>query len=244
MAKYKYGHIKDTPDKRDLIHPGKPFLAKLPAKVDLRLKLAPVFDQGQLGSCTANALVGLREYMAGVTTLQGLLSRLFLYWEERKIEGTTNSDSGAQIRDGMKALANVGVCPEADDPYDITKFTATPSSKAVADAAPWRISVYQRIANLKAAKAALAAGDPVVFGFDVYESFESDAVAKTGIMPMPKKGEQLLGGHAVLAVGYDDSKKWLIVRNSWGPNWGDAGYFYMPYTVFTKYFSDAWMATK
>ena len=241
--KHRYGHIKDVRDKRDLVHPGKALLARLPSKVDLRLKMAPVFDQGDLGSCTANALVGLREYMAGITVIESELSRLFLYWQERYLEGTVGSDSGAQIRDGMKALASIGVCPEADDPYDVSAFTATPSPKATFDAASFRISVYQRIASLGAAKAALAARDPVVFGFDVYESFESDKVANTGIMPMPKKREEFLGGHAVLAVGYDDSKNWLIVRNSWGSGWGDKGYFYMPYAVFTKYFSDAWMAT-
>ena len=244
IAKHTYGYKKDKKDKRDLIHPGKKLFSPIPKSADLRMLMTPVFAQGELGSCTANALVGMREYLAKEKTTPVSLSRLFVYYKEREMEGNINEDAGAEIRDGMKVLNKIGACPEIDDPYDITKFTEKPSAQAVKDAKTWTISVYRRIVSLTAAKVALAAGDPVVFGFPVYESFESDAVSETGLMVMPKAGEDILGGHAVLAVGYDDKKKWLIVRNSWGKDWGDKGYFYMPYKFFTKYFSDAWIATK
>lgn len=242
--KHAYGLLKDTKDSRDLIHRKRLLSLGLPRSVDLRPKMPPVFSQGSLGSCTANALVGMREYVAKITTEAKELSRLFLYWEERKIEDSIDDDAGAMIRDGMRVLNKLGVCPEEDYPYDIEKFKDVPSKKALHDALFYRISVYERVMDIGAARTALAAGHPVVFGFPVYESFESDDVAKTGIMPQPEQGEEILGGHAVLAVGYDNAKKWLIVRNSWGAEWGDKGYFYMPYSFFTKYFSDAWTATK
>lgn len=235
----KYGVIKYKIDKRDIIHGKKAFLSKLPKIVDLRLNCSPIVDQGQLGSCTANAIVsGLREYFEKPFTIP--LSRLYLYWEERKIEGTINSDSGAQIRDGMKVLNKIGVCPEIDWPYDINTFTNTPSNLDNTNASFYKISSYQRITSLTMLKTALSKNEIVVFGFNVYESFESDQVAKTGIVPMPKKNEQLLGGHAVCAVGYADNKKYVIVRNSWGSDWGDKGYCYMPYTVFNKLVMDMW----
>jgi C1A family cysteine protease len=216
----------------------------LPKSIDLRSKMSPVVDQGQLGSCTANAIAsGLREYLeiAGGQVLVRL-SRLFLYYEERKLEGTVDEDSGASIRDGMKVLAQIGVCPEEDYPYDITKFREPPSERALANAAQYKIVEYHRVMDLKSMKTALYEGLPVVFGFKVYESFESDEVAKTGKVPMPKKKEQYLGGHAVLAVGYVDKSKGgqVIVRNSWGDAWGDQGYCYMSYTVFNKLIMDMW----
>lgn len=242
---HKYLLKKDRPDLRDLIFSPKKFKLSehLPASVDLRNGCSPVVDQGNLGSCTANAIAsGLREYLE-IKSKQNLvsLSRLFLYWEERSMEGTVNQDSGAEIRDGMKALNQIGVCPEEDWPYDISTFENTPTDKMKTNAVPYKISQYQRIASLTTLKAALAEDFPVVIGINVYESFESDEVAKTGIIPMPNTStEQLLGGHAVLIVGYNDAKSWLIVRNSWGDSWGDKGYCYLPYDYFSKYSSDCW----
>ena len=235
----KYGVIKDKKDKRDIIHNKKQFLAKLPKVIDLRVNCSPIVDQGELGSCTANAIAsGFREYLEKPFTTS--LSRLFLYWEERKIENTINSDSGAQIRDGMKVLNKIGVCPEIDWPYDISTFTNTPVNKDLLDASNYKISSYQRVTSLTMLKTALSQNKIVVFGFNVYSSFESDTVAKTGLVPMPKKNEQLLGGHAVCAVGYDDNNQYVIVRNSWGSTWGDKGYCYMPYKVFNKLVMDMW----
>ena len=242
----KYLLKPDSPDLRDYFYRSHTFktLTDLPRAVDLRSKMSPIVDQGQLGSCTANAIVsGLREYLE-IDAEQELvrLSRLFLYYEERELEGTINEDSGASLRDGMKVLSQIGVCPEEDYPYDISKFTEAPTSLAIDHAAQYKINEYHRITNLQDLKVALSEGLPVVFGFQVYQSFESEQVAKTGKVPMPKKDEQLLGGHAVLAVGYMDkgNSGSLIVRNSWGNEWGDQGYCYMSYRVFNKLVMDMW----
>lgn len=220
--------------------------SQLPSSVDLRKDLSPIVDQGNLGSCTANAIAsGLGEYLQKISGIQFTpLSRLDLYWWERYIEGTVDQDSGAEIRDGMKIFNQLGIAPETDYPYNITTFTTEPSPKAIIDGTIFKISSYHRIQNLDYLKISLAEGLPVVTGILIYESFESDDVAKTGIVPMPDpKNEKVLGGHAVLAVGYDDSKQIVIMRNSWGVNWGDKGYFYLPYTYFTDsqgYVTDMW----
>ncbi|WP_238473218.1 C1 family peptidase [Desulforamulus profundi] len=151
------------------------------------------------------------------------------------LEGTIDEDSGATIRDGMKVLKNIGVCPESDDPYNVDKFTQPPTLRDILDAHHYKISQYHRVSNLTMLKTSLAEGLPVVTGMLVYESFESDEVAKTGTVPIPyTETEQLLGGHAVLVVGYDDTKQWAVVRNSWGENWGDQGYFYLPYQYWIR----------
>jgi hypothetical protein len=156
-------------------------------------------------------------------------SRLFIYYNEREMEGSVNDDSGAIIRDGMKSVANQGVCAETMWPYDVSKFKDKPPMACYDVATKHQAISYNAVTQtLDELRGCLAEGFPVVFGFSVYESFESEAVAKTGIMPMPMN-ERLLGGHAVKAVGYDDSKQWFIVKNSWGSGWGDGGYFYMPY---------------
>jgi len=239
----KYLLKKDSHDLRDKVYSAIiEHAGQLPACVDLRSLCSPVVDQGALGSCTANAIAsGLREFLllqAKHTLVP--LSRLFLYYEERKLENTINEDSGAMIRDGMKVLQTMGVCPEAEQPYNIAKFTKAPTAKDIADAVKYKISEYHRVTSLTLLKATLFANQPVVVGIDVYESFESDAVATTGVVPMPVADEQLLGGHAVLAVGYDDTKKQVIVRNSWGAGWGDKGYFYLPYDYFATHVSDMW----
>jgi len=220
-------------------------IAQLPEKVDLRKGCSPVVDQGRLGSCTANAIVsGLREYLEILDKKKLIfLSRLFLYYEERKIEGTIESDSGAQLRDGMKVLNKMGVCPETDEPYDISRFKIRPSAKALKDAVKYVITSYNRVWDLNDLKVSLAEKSPVVCGIRVYQSFESDEVSQTGLVPMPKSGEAFLGGHAILAVGYDEKKKLVIMRNSWGLEWGDHGYFYIPYDVFNFLVMDMWSGT-
>lgn len=193
-------------------------------------------------SCTANAIAsGLGEYLQITKTGTFTpLSRLFLYYQERAMEGTIDQDAGAQIRDGMQVFQQMGVCPETDDPYDVSKFTLAPSEQAVTDAAQHKISAYHRVTGIDGVQTALSQGSPVVTGIQVYESFESDMVASTGIVPAPESGEQGLGGHAVLIVGYDTPKQWFIVRNSWGANWGVQGYFYLPFSVFSKVVADMW----
>jgi C1A family cysteine protease len=231
----RFGWVPDLPDARDHLYSA-PITAigPLPPKVDLRSKCPPVYNQGQLGSCTANAIGAAVQFdrMKQNLSPNFMPSRLFIYYNERLIEGTVDNDSGAQIRDGVKSVATSGVCPEDDCPYDITKFTHKPSDQAVADAAKTRVSSYCRVArNLTQMKGCLAAGYPFVLGFSVYDSFEGEEVARTGILQMPNTStETLQGGHAVLAVGYDDTQQRFLIRNSWGEDWGQQGHFTMPYS--------------
>ncbi len=228
----KYGWLPDVPDHRDYLFAklNKIEPEKLPSSVDLRQLCPPVYNQLTLGSCTANALcaaLGVLEIKHKDTYTD--LSRLMLYYDEREIEGTINSDPGAQIRDGIKSLAERGVCREALWPYDIGKWNLKPTDQAYKEAMDYEILEYQRINTLDEMKQCLADGYPFAFGFAVYQAFESPKVAQTGIVPMPSGNEKSLGGHAVLAVGYDDSKQMFLVRNSWGNGWGIGGYFWMPY---------------
>lgn len=228
--KRRYSWIPDRADPRDKLYQAPRRFLGLPLRVDLRPACSPVEDQGSLGSCTGNASVGALEFLE--RKFGGRfedLSRLMAYYNGRKIEGTVRQDSGCEIRDVIKGLAKVGTCTEALYPYDVRRFTRAPSKAALADAAGRKITSYHRIAGLDPLRACLAEGYPVVFGFTVYASFESDEVARTGVLSMPAKNERELGGHAVLAVGYDDAKRALIVRNSWGEGWGQKGYFEMPY---------------
>jgi len=227
-----YGWLPDLPDARDHYYTAAPLtMATMPSSVDLRAKCPAVYDQGQLGSCTANGVAAAIEFdlmKQGKTVFTP--SRLFIYWNERAIEGTTDQDSGAMIRDGVKSVASLGAPPETDWPYDVTQFTAEPPPEAYADALNYRAISYARVVQeMRQMKGCLAEGAPFVFGFSVYDSFESDIVASTGVVPMPSASDTLLGGHCVVAVGYDDSNQWFICRNSWGAGWGDQGYFYMPY---------------
>ena len=228
-----YGWVPDIPDQRDLTYSAPlRVLKSLPKKVDLRPQCPPVYDQGQLGSCTANAIGAALQFNQMKQGQKSFTpSRLFIYYNERVMEHTVNEDSGAMIRDGIKSVAKQGAPSEAADwPYVISKFRTKPPKIAYTHALKYQAILYQRLPRtLDQFKGCLAAGFPFVFGIGVYESFESAAVARNGIVPMPKKTEQSLGGHAILAVGYDDAQKRFIVRNSWGTDWGLKGYFTLPY---------------
>lgn len=244
--KARYGWKRDIPDSRDHIYSVPIVATKLPAMIDLRDKCPPIVDQGDLGSCTANAIAGAVQFDLMKQQVKDPFapSRLFIYYNERVIEGSVDYDSGAEIRDGIRAISRIGVPPEADWPYDISKFTQKPSDKAFADARLTQAVAYGRVIQLiRQMQAILASGYPFVFGFTVYDSFESAQMDQTGIMPMPATTEEVLGGHAVMAVGYDDGKRMVTVRNSWGTGWGDKGYFYMPYEYITNpnLASDFWM---
>ena len=233
----RYGWAPDLPDQRDHLYSApQPILAKLPPKKDLRSGCPPVYDQGQLGSCTANAISGAIQFEQKKQGVKVFMpSRLFVYYNERAMEGTVNSDAGAQIRDGVKSVANEGVCPEAEWPYDINKFANKPTSKCFTDAAKCQAVGYQRLdsTNLNQLKGCISSGFPFVFGFTVYDAFEGPDVAKTGVLNMPGPKEKVVGGHAVMAVGYDDASQRFTVRNSWGKDWGMKGYFTIPYSYLT-----------
>lgn len=228
-----YGWKPDVPDQRD--HAFVAGKATIPAAVDWRAGMPPVYNQGDLGSCTANAIAAAVDYERNRQGEQFINpSRLFIYYNERAAEHTVASDAGASIRDGIKSVKNQGDCPEKEWPYVTKKFTVKPKAACYADALKYKAVSYVRVGVSVAQLKKALAGRPVVFGFTVYESFESAAVAKTGIVPLPKKSESVLGGHAVCAVGYDDQKHVVICRNSWGARWGDHGYFTLPYAYFTS----------
>lgn len=232
MFKHHYGYLPDHRDHRDHLYAA-PIenLQALPPSVDLRPGCPPVYDQLALGSCTSNAIAAAIEFDMMKQGLPNVMpSRLFIYYNERDMEGTISSDSGAIIRDGIKSVNSQGVCPETEWPYNISQFMVAPPAQCYQDALKDRALSYQRVArNLDQMKACLASGLPFVIGFTVYSSFESASVASTGIVPMPMRSEKVLGGHAILVCGYDASKSVFYARNSWGTNWGQQGYFEMPF---------------
>jgi len=244
LAKHGTGWLPDIPDFRDWRYEApREVVTNLPPAVDLRAHDAPIFDQGELGSCTANAIAGalvfdeIRQHRRPT-----MRSRLQLYFAERELEGTIDSDAGAMIRDGIKVCAKQGVCPESSWPYVIERFARRPPARCFKAAEAFHALTYRRVSQTNAdLKSAIASGFNVVFGFTVYESFESDAVARTGEVPMPGRNEGVVGGHAVRAVGYDEVG--LIPANSWSAAWGQHGYFRIPwaYVLDNDLDDDFWM---
>jgi C1A family cysteine protease len=232
QTKRGFGWVPDLPDHRDAVHRVLLSMAALPAQVDLRKGCSPIEDQGALGSCTAQAIASALEYLDkradGHYTNR---SRLFIYYAEREIEGSVPYDAGAMLRDGIKACRSVGAPREVLWPYAVGKFAQKPAKAAYDDAATEqrKISSYARVEELPSLLATLAQGYPVVFGFTVFEQFMSDAVARTGLVAMPGPHDAVMGGHAVMAVGYDLPRERVLVRNSWGRSWALKGYFWMPF---------------
>lgn len=242
----RYGWRPDTPDMRDYVLAVAP-LRTLPSRVSLRRRMPPVYDQGQLGSCTANSIGAilelneLEQHEADAATP----SRLFIYYNERTMEGTVSEDAGAEIRDGIKSVAQLGAPPESVWPYEIGKFARKPPAKAYRQARAHRALRYSRVVqDAIALQNVLASSFGISFGFTVYESFET-SVGANGIVPMPHPDERVLGGHAVVAVGYKTirSQLYFECRNSWGPGWGDHGYFWMPsaYLTSSSLAADFWV---
>ena len=210
----------------------------LPSFVDLRTTgfVPPVYDQGGLGSCSANSLcfgIQFERKRQGLIGADRVPSRLMLYYLEREIENSVASDAGAELYDGVTAASTTGVCFEDGPngwPYDTTQFAQRPPPACYAAAAMDVVTQSLAVAqDLTQIRGCLAEGFPVCFGFTCYPDIDSDVVTSTGMLPMPTPGEQPEGGHAVAAVGYDDASRLFLVRNSWGSNWGLGGYFWMPF---------------
>lgn len=243
LLKSRYTLVRDVPDSRDCIYSLEPHQLRgpLPKRMDLRPACPRVLDQGLIGTCTAHAVAAAYAYEQRVQKSRVIMpSRLFIYYNERVLTHQRRLKCVVRLRDAIKAVAKRGVCPESLWPYseDPKVVRSKPPKEAFEEAANHRIVEYHRIPIeshapaifLRHLKRCLADGRPFAFGFMLYESLESSEVKRTGIMPFPKpKREQLKGGHAVLAVGYDDHRKAVLVRNSWGPKWGIRGYFWMPY---------------
>jgi C1A family cysteine protease len=262
----RFGWVRDLPDHRDQFYSvSVATLTSLPKAVDLRSQCPPVYDQGRIGSCTANAIAGAIQFdrKKNKEPPDFVPSRLFIYFNERSIEHDVSYDRGAQLRDGIKAVNKLGVCPESEWPYDDTpaatdggpfppgsKAATRPPASAFKDAAKYKVVGYQRLVQtLSQLKGCLAEGFPFVFGFTVYSSFFQGA-SQDGSMPkqkveipLPSQNDTPLGGHAVMGVGYDDAKLHFSCRNSWGTQEGDGGYFYMPYSYLTdpQLASDFWV---
>jgi C1A family cysteine protease len=250
----KYSLKKDSDDSRDYKYENLRAVAggfALPETVDLRpLDAEAIFDQGYLGSCEANAACAFMSFLDKKNSPINAYfhySRLFHYWKVREIMGTTDYDSGATIRDGMKVMHKVGCAGESTYPYFQDRFTDEPTQEAYATAEFHKLSSYMasywRIGSVTQLKQSLADGFPVMLGVEIYSSFESSYAAMTGVISMPDKAkEYFLGGHALLAMGYThiDGEEYIIARNSWGADWGDKGYCYLPMGFLGRYITDMW----
>ena len=242
----RYGWRRDTPDNRDLkaAHPEpvNGVMPELPESFSLRSLCPPPYDQKQLGACVSNALAFAVDFQRAKQGLPPLAppSRLFIYFNGRSVErgvaheGETSdelADTGLMVRDGIKSVVAYGVCPESAWPYDPTMLRARPPAACYTDAVTHKTLKYQLVLQtVYGLKYQLAIKKiPVVFGFNVYKNFESQKTAETGIMDMPKPWSRVIGGHCVALTGYDNARNAFEVRNSWGPDWGDHGYFWMPY---------------
>lgn len=231
MTNRTYTWKPDLPDHRD--HTFTAAAPTFPSKVDRLGMSNPIEDQGDLGSCTGNSSTSMVEIILNTPPL----SRLMAYYDGRLLENNVRNDDGAQIRDVIKGISKYGISTEVLWPYVIAKFKNKPTKKAYADGLKLtaKIGSYQRVPDLVSMKKALAAGHPVTFGFSVPEYFEGDEMATKAFLPFPSKTDKMVGGHAVVAVGYDDTAAvpFIWVRNSWGASWGLQGYFMMDQKWFT-----------
>ena len=214
----------------------------LPSSVDLTPSMPAVYDQGELGSCTANALTAAVQFLN--KGFQG--SRLFLYYNERVLSGDVSTDDGSTIADGVQSLKTQGNVAESAWPYVIANFAVKPTASLYATALTNVVLAATNVSvNANQIKGCLANGSPVVIGIVVYSSFESTAALSSGIVPMPAASDTVLGGHAIVLVGYNDSTNLFKFRNSWGTSYGVQGYGYLPYAYVTdaNLASDLWEIT-
>jgi C1A family cysteine protease len=230
-----YGALPDTYDPNDAKYAYARVVApsKRPDHVDLEVKGEPIWDQGQLGSCWENACA------AEINDVQGdfTLSRLWLYYKARVRMRTTHEDSGTASRPALHVLLHQGAAPESDWTYDIDKFAQAPPHKANVDAKQEVIDAYRRLPDLDFMLDCLAAKRTFMLGIYVYDGFESDEAANTGVIPMPKLTDAPIGGHEIQAKGYhwtgDPDTSLVKFRNSWHDDWGDRGYGYLPFSYLT-----------
>jgi C1A family cysteine protease len=228
---FKFGWKRDLPDARDFKYL-LPKIQQIPEKIDLRPSCPDVVHQNNLGTCVGNSIASCYWFVEKRQNSEVFYpSRLFIYYNARKREGTIKQDNGVMIRTGMKTIAKEGVCPEYQWPYIEEKYATKPTLDCYLHAKDHQVLEYRKIKHtMTNLKGCLVSGYPFVFGFSVYDSFESKEVEETGIVPIPDfYKESLIGGHAVMAVGYDDSVNSFIVLNSWGKDWGMEGYFLLPY---------------
>ena len=219
---------------------------RLPTSYKMPINI-PVYDQGGIGSCTANSGCVCFLYECAEQNFSFEPSRLFLYWVTRFLENSVPYDDGAYIRDVFKALRQFGLAKEQFMPYIVHKFAEQPSKEAFEDGLNHLAIEYAAVKKEeRIIKQTLMAGGAISFGFYVYESFmKGNWSYTTGLMPMPAKGEQITGGHAVTIVGWDDDIECFLIQNSWGTDWGKEGFFWMPYKfLLSANCSDFWVINK
>lgn len=203
--------------------------------VDLRRKsyIPPVLQQGNLGSCASCAMANNLYFVMGKEGIDAFHpSRLALYYNCRvNVEKyPADEDSGVTVSDMCTSVKQYHACPESDWPYEIAEFAKKPPAKATRDANLHKQFEFLPVQQTETSiKHCLSDGFPVILGIQIFSSFESVAVAETGIVPMPSPDEENLGGHCVTLYGYNDTKQAFLGMNSWGP-WGLGGFFWIPYT--------------
>lgn len=239
----RLGAKRDVHDVRDRMYRGARAPFVVAQQIDLREFSGPIKDQGEEGSCTGHAFTSAREWMARKYQRTSLiLSPQYLYVEELMAEGSFPRDDGAAPRTGCQVLAAKGCCEAALYPYVAGKLNP-PTAEQTQNALKYKTGAYHRIGTLPDFLNCLADPTPwpVLIGFTVYDSFLSQQVADTGLMPIPKPGEQQQGGHEVVCLGYDLGKQRALTQNSWGDSWGERGYFWMPFEVVMSPDTDLWM---
>lgn len=247
----KGGYIKDKVDKRDYIYQVNQSVInarKLPKVHSLKNNMPPVLDQGNLGSCVANAVCNALGFLnIKIKKEIGLKSRIFNYYNTRVLEGTINEDSGCQIRNAIKASNKTGNCYESTWPYDVSKFKLKPPKNTYDEASKHKLTLYQRVSqNQMYIKSCLLEGFPVIIGFTCFNTLYNPSVDRTGDILMPTRRDYIIGGHCVLVTGYNDATQRFEIQNSWGIDWGNKGYGTIPYAYLENpmYAGDFWRVEK
>lgn len=205
-----------------------------PTIVDLRPNMPIIYDQGILNSCTAQAVASVHHYtQLRQNRIAFSPSRLFLWWNTRAVYDETDLNEGATLRDTIKSLAHQGICPESMWPYNPSSFRRRPEQNCYTTAMLYQADMYARVRQTQQElETVLSQRMPIVFGMLIFQSFESTLVARTGNVPVPNvRREALLGGHAMVIVGYNSTTRQFIVRNSWGTQWGQRGHCFIPYSL-------------